>query len=128
MIRKSTACLLLACLLCVGLIGTAQRRAKLRNQDVINMLHIRLPERAIIAAIEGSPADFDTSAAALNRVRRAGGSENILAAMRHAHSQPISIETSTVTTSENAAAAPPTASGTTGNTEFATLLAAAPVP
>lgn len=82
MSKKFITYLLTACLLLASVLVTAQqKRRPLTNNDVVNMLRIRLPEHAIVAAIEGAETKFYTSPAALAKVRKQGASQAVLDAM-----------------------------------------------
>lgn len=88
MSKKFITYLLTACLLLTSVLVTAQQNTRpLSNNDVVNMLKIRLPESAIVAAIAGAETKFDTSPAALAKVRRRGASQAVLDAMVNAGRQ-----------------------------------------
>jgi hypothetical protein len=60
----------------------AQQPAKpLTNDDVLTMVKKKMPESVIIAAIKGSPANYDTSTSELIRLNAAGVTEGELNAM-----------------------------------------------
>jgi hypothetical protein len=60
----------------------AQRSPKpLTNDDVIAMVHKKLPESVVLSAIEGGPAKFNTSPNELIRLNAAGVTEKELNAM-----------------------------------------------
>jgi hypothetical protein len=62
--------------------SVAQRLPKpLTNDDVIAMVHKKLPESVIVSAIQAGPSKFDTSPNELIRLNAAGVTENELNAM-----------------------------------------------
>ncbi len=73
----------------VGLSGFALRvpalsqqpKKSLTNDDVIAMVHKKLPESVIVSAIQGGPSTFNTSTNELIRLNAAGVTENELNAM-----------------------------------------------
>src|SRR5947208_8762039 len=74
--------LVIATVLAVGTISVAQQAKKpLTNDDVIAMVHKKLPESVIVSAIQAGPAKFNTSTNELIRLNAAGVTENELNAM-----------------------------------------------
>ena len=54
--------LVIATILAVGTISVAQQPKKpLTNDDVIAMVHKKLPESVIVSAIQGGPSTFNTA-------------------------------------------------------------------
>ena len=81
---KRTARLVSSLLLALILASSAvaQRPQKrLSNDDVIAMVHKKLPESVIVSAIQAGPAKFNTSTDELIRLNAAGVTENELNAM-----------------------------------------------
>lgn len=69
---------LLACSL-----SLAQSSKPMTNQDVINMVKAKVPESAILTAIDEAKPGFDTSANGLIKLTTAGVPENIIQAMQN---------------------------------------------
>jgi hypothetical protein len=66
--------------------------APLTSDDVLAMLDAELPTEAIVAKIKASRATLDTSPDALQRLRDAGASEELIAAMLPPRVTPSSVE------------------------------------
>jgi hypothetical protein len=74
--------LVIATTLAVGTISVAQQPKKpLTNDDVIAMVHKKLPESVILSAIQSGPSTFNTSTNELIRLNAAGVTEKELDAM-----------------------------------------------
>ncbi|MBZ5721051.1 MAG: hypothetical protein LAO03_11785 [Acidobacteriia bacterium] len=76
----------LATLVVLGTLGTTQlfgqhAQKPLTNDDVIAMVHKKLPESVIVSAIQAGPSKFNTSTSELIRLNAAGVTENELNAM-----------------------------------------------
>lgn len=73
---------ILGSLIVYSMSAVAQRSARpLTNEDVIKMLRIRLPESALLGAINASPGHYDLTQRARQKLRRNGASETVLRAM-----------------------------------------------
>ena len=72
--------ILVAVALCGPLSAQAAKKP-LTNDDVIAMVHKKLPESVIVSAIEAGPGKFDTSPSELIRLNTAGVTEKELNAM-----------------------------------------------
>lgn len=82
MLRKSLTILLALSLLLVSSAVTAQQdRTPLTNNDIVKLLKVKLPESTIVTVIQVSPTAFDTSGDALEKLRKKGAGEKIIAAM-----------------------------------------------
>ncbi len=74
--------LVIATIVAVGTISVAQQPRKLlANDDVIAMVHKKLPESVIVAAIQAGPSKFNTSTNELIRLNAAGVTEKELNAI-----------------------------------------------
>jgi len=76
--------LILALLALLSLHGSsaAQHSQKpLTNDDVISMVHKKLPESVVVSAIQAGPSKFNTSTSELIRLNAAGVSEKELNAI-----------------------------------------------
>ncbi len=62
-------------------LSAQQAKKPLTNDDVIAMVHKKLPESVIVSAIEAGPGKFDTSPSELIRLNAAGVTEKELNAM-----------------------------------------------
>ena len=107
--------LVIATILAAGTISVAQQPKKpLTNDDVIAMVHKKLPESVILSAIESSPSNFNTSSNELIRLNAAGVTEKelnaILAAARGSSSGPAQDAAATSAPDESAAGMPPSKS------------------
>jgi hypothetical protein len=81
--------LLSCCIACPSLQARAQHSPKpLANDDVIKMVHQKLPESVIVSAIHATPGHFDTSPNELIRLHNAGVTEGELNAMMAASGGP----------------------------------------
>ena len=79
-IASLISALLVVLTLAIG--SVAQRPSKpLTNDDVIAMVHKKLPESVIVSAIQAGPSKFDTSPNELIRLNAAGVTENELNAI-----------------------------------------------
>jgi hypothetical protein len=76
--------LLLILLLCVPLVARAQQT--LTNQDIINWVSSGLSPEIIIAKVQLSGGNFDTSPSALKRMKDAGAPESVILAAIEASS------------------------------------------
>jgi hypothetical protein len=61
--------------------GVSQQRKPLTNDDIIAMVHKKLPESVIVSTIQAGPAKFNTSPNELIRLNAAGLTENELNAI-----------------------------------------------
>lgn len=81
---KQTSVLIstLLLVLITRVVSVAQQQHKpLTNDDVITMVHKKLPESVIVSAIQGGPGQFNTSTNELIRLNAAGVTEKELNAM-----------------------------------------------
>jgi hypothetical protein len=62
----------------------------LSNKDILSMQGMRLSPEVIIAKIKSSPTSFDTSAAALQKLKYAGVPDKVIVAMVQAPAAPVS--------------------------------------
>jgi hypothetical protein len=69
----------------------SSQRKPVTNDDVINMVNSGLAENTILAVIQTSPANFDTSVSGLIALKKAGVSQNVIdAVLRAPASKPAS--------------------------------------
>lgn len=67
-----------------GATRAADTAASLTNQDVVDMVRLKLPESVIVAKIKSTKGRFDTSPKALGDLKNAGASDTILLAVMEA--------------------------------------------
>jgi len=72
---------LLLVLICTGVLFAQHAAKPLTNDDVIAMVHKKLPESVVLSAIQAGPAKFNTSPNELIRLNAAGVTEKELNAM-----------------------------------------------
>jgi hypothetical protein len=72
---------LLLVLICTGVLFAQHAAKPLTNDDVIAMVHKKLPESVVLSAIQAGPAKFNTSPNELIRLNAAGVTERELNAM-----------------------------------------------
>lgn len=73
---------LVAFFIVYSLSAFAQRNpSPLTNEDIVKMLRIRLPESAILGAINSSPAQYDLTERGRKRLRQKGATDAILRAL-----------------------------------------------
>jgi hypothetical protein len=61
--------------------GTARTGKPLNNQDVLGMVEAGLPPKVLVAKIDRSPGNFDTTPDALKQLKTAGVHDSIILAM-----------------------------------------------
>ncbi len=90
--RRSVSKLLWFAFICVGVLGPrrvgavplapqAEKSPALTNDDILKMVQAKLGDSVIVAQIKSSPCKFDTSTDALIKLKGAGVSDAVLAAM-----------------------------------------------
>lgn len=98
--RTTTLPLLLCGLLLAGAARAADPAAPpLTNADVVKMLEAKLPESVIVAKIQSSQTQFDTSPDAIIELHKHGVSEAILNAMLKPAAPPVSNSAAATTSS-----------------------------
>jgi hypothetical protein len=103
--KLGTTCLLIYVAL-VPMLRAQQASKPLTNEGVLTMVKKKMPESVIVAAINGSPANYDTSTSELVRLNSAGVTEGELNAMlAMAHKGPSNAQPS-ATSSDSPEAAP----------------------
>jgi len=96
------------CIACLCLQARAQHSpTPLANDDVIKMVHQKLPESVIVSAIHATPGHFDTSPNELIRLHNAGVTEGELNAMMAASGGPAAPGTPASTADMPSVALPP---------------------
>ena len=78
---KNVAIVLMAIAGTAGLVEAQHAAKPLTNDDVIAMVHKKLPESVIVSAIQAGPSKFNTSSSELIRLNAAGVTEKELNAM-----------------------------------------------
>ncbi len=78
---KNVAIVLVAIAGTIGLVEAQHAAKPLTNDDVIAMVHKKLPESVIVSAIQAGPSKFNTSSGELIRLNAAGVTEKELNAM-----------------------------------------------
>ena len=102
--RLGTLLLLVLALLMTCSLTRGQGPAPLSNADIIKMVHLKFGDNVIVAKIKSSACNFDTSMDALVKLKQAGVSDAVLAAMVEAGT--------TATPAAPSPATPPTTIGT----------------
>jgi hypothetical protein len=62
--------------------------AKLSNNDILDMVKVGLPEEIVVAKLQGSPSNFDTSPAALSALKTSQVPNAVILAMVKKSNQP----------------------------------------
>src|SRR5215468_1696974 len=79
--RSSMTLIAIVLVILGGLAAGQQAQKALTNDDVIAMVHKKLPESVIVSAIQAGPGKFNTSTNELIRLNAAGVTEKELNAM-----------------------------------------------
>ena len=82
--------ILLLSVCCCAFIAAAAE--VLTQQDVIKLLELKIPEQTIIEKVKGSGTSFVLGAADIDRLKKAGASDALIAAMQASPYREIDVE------------------------------------